>query len=75
MKATAKRSTSKNTTRDGYSYLTKRTVVSKAKAAGKLAAKKAMDTMGYVMTVIDGWVVKQYADGEIVRVAPVENKE
>lgn len=58
----------KNTTSDGFSYLTKRTVISKAKAAGEKAAKEAMDTMGYVVTVVDGWVVRKEEDGTIKRI-------
>ncbi|HWK57216.1 MAG TPA: hypothetical protein VNQ80_07765 [Parapedobacter sp.] len=58
----------KYTTADGYSYMTKRMVVSKAQAAGKKAAKAAMDTMGYVVTVQDGWVVRKNEDGSIERI-------
>lgn len=56
---------SRHTTSDGYAYLTKRTLVTKAKNAGKLASKKAMEVMGYVVTVKDGWVVKQHENGDI----------
>jgi len=55
----------KYTTSDGYSYLTKRTLVNRARNAGKIAAKAAMDTMGFVVTVKDGWVVKEHANGAI----------
>lgn len=57
----------KYTTADGYSYLTKRTVVSTAKAAGKKAEKVAMDTMGYVVVAQDGWIVRKNKDGSIER--------
>jgi len=56
---------SKYSTADGFTYLTKRTVVSKAKAAGRKAAKGAMVTMGYVVTAQNGQIVKKYADGRI----------
>jgi len=59
-----KRRISNHVTNDGYSYLTKRLLVSKAKSAGTAAAQDAMDLMGFVVTVKDGWVVKQYADGK-----------
>ncbi|RQP18239.1 MAG: hypothetical protein EAS52_06105 [Parapedobacter sp.] len=58
----------KYTTADGYSYMTKRIVISKAQAAGKKAARAAMDTMGYVVTVQDGWVVRKNEDGSIERI-------
>jgi hypothetical protein len=64
MNAKVKKS-SKYTTPDGYAYLTKRTLLSKAKSAGKIAAKNAMEIMGYVVTVKDGWVVKEHQDGTI----------
>lgn len=63
----------KYTTDDGYHYLTKRTLVRKAKSAGKAAAKKAMSVMGYVVTVKDGWVVKIYRDGRIEKLHQVKN--
>ncbi|MFI5451361.1 hypothetical protein ACHMWN_04315 [Pedobacter sp. UC225_61] len=66
--AKVKKHISRQTTSDGFSYLTKRTLVAKAKSAGKFAAKSAMTTMGYVVTVKDGWLVKQYSDGNIEKV-------
>jgi len=60
-----KKHTSRNTTSDGYAYLTKRTLLSRARIAGKLASKNAMEIMGYVMTVKDGWLVKQHEDGKV----------
>lgn len=58
-----KQKISRHVTIDGYSYLTKRLLVSKAKRAGLAAANDAMTVMGYIVTVKDGWVVKQYANG------------
>jgi len=63
--ATKKKTTSRNKTSDGFAYLTKRVLVSKARSAGKIAAKNAMEIMGYVVTVKDGWVVKQHQDGRV----------
>ena len=59
-------------TRDGYAYLTKRKIVSTAKAAGKKAAKKAMGIMGFVVTTHNGWVVKQFADGTKERISKIK---
>ena len=70
MKTAAKKK-SRYTTKDGYAYLTKRKIVTKAKAAGKRAAKKAMDTMGFVITTHNGWVVKQFPDGAKERISKI----
>jgi hypothetical protein len=61
--ARKKRKSGQHVTSDGYSYLTKRLLLSKAKSAGHNAASQAMNLMGYVVTVKDGWLVKQYASG------------
>ncbi|CAG5067859.1 hypothetical protein DYBT9623_00586 [Dyadobacter sp. CECT 9623] len=53
-------------------YLTKRMLISKVQQAGRVAAKEAMEVMGYVVTVRDGWVVKQHADGSIERIKELE---
>lgn len=62
---------SANATRDGFAYLTKRTVVSKAKTAGRRAARKAMVTMGFVVTTQGGWVVKKYTDGLVEKISKI----
>ena len=69
---TAIKKKSAHATRDGYAYLTKRKIVTKAKAAGKAAAKNAMDIMGFVVTTHNGWVVKQFPDGKIERFGKIE---
>jgi hypothetical protein len=61
--ARKRRKSGQHVTSDGYSYLTKRLLLSKAKSAGRNAASQAMNVMGYVITVKDGWVVKQYPNG------------
>lgn len=71
MKTVVKKKSS-HTTKDGYTYLTKRTVVRKAKTAGRLAARKAMVTMGFVITTSRGWVVKKYPSGVIERIAKIQ---
>ncbi|RYY46517.1 MAG: hypothetical protein EOO06_14345 [Chitinophagaceae bacterium] len=50
-------------TTDGQSYLTKRIVVSKARAAGLDATKKAMATMGYIVVAEGNEIVKKYENG------------
>ncbi|WP_457288553.1 hypothetical protein [Pedobacter sp. UYP24] len=62
----------KSRTSDGFAYLTKRIVVSKAKSAGKAAAKNAMELMGYVVTVRAGWVVKEYQDGKFEQIEKLQ---
>ncbi|KQS30759.1 hypothetical protein [Dyadobacter sp. Leaf189] len=49
-------------------YLTKRLLISRAQSAGRAAAKEAMQIMGYVVTVTDGWVVKRFADGSVEKI-------
>lgn len=68
----SKRST-KNQTSDGFAYLRKTVVISKAKQAGKFASKNAMDIMGYVVTVKDGWIVREYKNGNIERVEKLQS--
>ncbi|WP_028787327.1 hypothetical protein [Terrimonas ferruginea] len=59
----------KYTTSDGYAYLTKRMVVATAKAAGRRAAKNAMEVMGYVVVSEGGWVVKKFKDGRVEKLS------
>lgn len=63
----------KSLTSDGFAYLTKRVLLSKAKSAGKVAAKNAMILMAYVVTVKDGWVVKEYKDGAIEQIEKLQS--
>ena len=58
-------------TRDGYAYITKRFVVTRAQSAGKLAAARAMKTMGYIVTLRDGWVVREHQDGRTEKLVRV----
>ena len=46
-------------------YLTKRVVVRAIKKGMKKASKETMDTMGYNVIALNGWVVKKYKDGTI----------
>jgi hypothetical protein len=59
-------------TRDGFAYLTKKILVGKAKSAGRVAAKNAMDVMGYVVTVRDGWVIREHRDGSIEQIEKLQ---
>ncbi len=72
MKTVAKKK-SAHLTRDGYAYLTKRTIVTRAKTAGKIAARKAMLTMGFVIAVKNGWLIKKYADGQIEKISKIQD--
>lgn len=70
--AEKEKKTDKYSTSDGYAYLTKRTIVSKAKAAGRKAEADAMELMGYVVVVMGDWVVKKYQDGTVVNIRKIK---
>ena len=53
-------------------YLTTRLLESLAKKAFKEAAKETMRVMGYNVIAENGWVVKKFADGRIVRLEQLE---
>ena len=67
----SKKNKSKNVTADGYAYLTKRIVVSRAKMAGKSAAETAMNLMGFVVVAEGEWIVRKYKDGRLEQIAPI----
>lgn len=46
-------------------YVSKRLVSRKSKSAFKSAAKKALETNGYIIIEKDGWLVKEYSDGQV----------
>lgn len=56
---------SKSSSSGTRGYLTKRILVTKAKAAGKEAAKNAMSVMGFVVVAQDSLIIKKYRDGRI----------
>jgi hypothetical protein len=62
----------KNTTSDGFAYLTKRTIVARARAAGKMAADNAMEIMGHVVIAENGWIVKKFKDGHVERLSQLQ---
>lgn len=51
--------------------ITKRVVIRASKAGVKKAAKNTMNVMGYNVVAKDGWVVKEFKNGEIERIAPI----
>jgi hypothetical protein len=61
----------KYATADGFAYLTKRTLLTKAQSAGKQAATNAMEEMGYVVVVDGTNIVKKFKTGEIELVGQV----
>ena len=63
---------SRSRTKDGFAYLTKRLTIGKAQSAGRIAAQNAMDVMGYVVTVRDGWVVRANKDGSVERIEKLQ---
>ncbi|WP_145859665.1 hypothetical protein [Pedobacter suwonensis] len=68
----APRGRGKWATKDGFAYLTKKILVDKAKSAGKVAAKNAMEVMGFVVTVKDGWVVREHSDGRVEQIEKLQ---
>jgi len=60
-------------TADGYAYLTKRIIQSKASAAGRIASKEAMERMGYVIIARGKWIVRKNQDGSIEKLKPIES--
>ena len=63
---------SRTSNRKRGEYLTKRILIRAARAAGKRAAQRAMQVMGYIVTMEDGWVVKKYSNGHIEKIEPIE---
>jgi hypothetical protein len=61
----------KYTTADGFAYLTKRMLVTKAQSAGKHAASNAMEEMGYVVVVEGTNIVRKYKTGEVELVGQI----
>ena len=53
-------------------YLTTRLLKSHSEKAFKEAAIETMRIMGYNVIAQDGWVVKKFADGSIVRLHELE---
>ncbi|MBS9525788.1 hypothetical protein KIH41_02530 [Litoribacter ruber] len=54
-------------------YISSRLVQRKSAKAFKEGAKKAMEINGYVVIAHDGWVVKKYQDGTIVKLKQISH--
>lgn len=52
--------------------LTKRTLEQLAVKAGKKAFEAAMNTAGYVIQAMDGWIVKQDRSGAVTRISEIK---
>jgi len=52
-------------------YLTKRILVSVARAAIRKASDSAMDIMGYVVKAENGWVIREDKDGTKTRLEKI----
>jgi len=55
----------------GKPYLTKRVLVSAAKAGVRQAAKDTMEVMGYTIIAEDGWVVRKDLKGNTERIEQI----
>jgi hypothetical protein len=49
-------------------YLTKRRLSSAASAGIRLAAASTIQVMGYTIVAENGWVVKKYPDGRVLKI-------
>lgn len=55
-------------------YVTKRLLKRGSKRAFKSASKEAMEANGYVVVVIDGWVVKEFSDGRVEKLEKLDTE-
>jgi hypothetical protein len=53
-------------------YLTKRVVLRATKKGMKKASKETMETMGYNVIALNGWVVKKHQDGTIEQIEEIK---
>lgn len=56
----------------GFEGLSVKQFIKILQKAGSNAADKAMETMGYVVIGLDGWVVKKYKDGTIEKLEKID---
>jgi len=54
-------------------YLTKRDLIRVASAAIKKASIESMKIAGYVVKAEDGWIVRENADGSIIRLEKLKD--
>jgi len=52
----------------GFDELTKKGLIEVVKSAGEGLSEQAMEVMGYICSVKDGWVVNIYKDGRVERI-------
>jgi len=52
-------------------YLNKQMLSRSSKAAFKYGAEIALESNGYILIEKDGWLIKEYTDGEIEKVEPI----
>lgn len=56
-------------------YITTRLVRSKSAQAFKEGAEQAMDAVGYIVVVEDGWVVRKFKNGNTERIKPINSAD
>jgi len=66
--ANVKKSASKMGGATNKTYLTKRRLSSAASAGIRLAAARTLRVMGYTIVAENGWVVKKYPDGRVLKI-------
>jgi hypothetical protein len=59
----------------GKPYLTKRVLVSAAKAGVRQAAKDTMEVMGYTIIAENGWIVRKDLNGDTERIEQIPPSE
>ncbi len=65
----------RRSTKQSSPYLTKRRLVSAARAGVRKAAAETMEVMGHTIIAHNGWVVKKYADGKIEKISRIETEK
>lgn len=58
--------------RTDIKYISTRLVSRKSRSAFQEGAKRAMDAIGYVIIVENGWVVKKFLDGTIEKLEQLD---
>jgi hypothetical protein len=56
-------------------YLTKRVVVRATTKGMKKASKETMDTMGYNVIALNGWIVKKHQNGTIEPIEEIKTAD
>jgi hypothetical protein len=65
------RNNKEHRTRKRANYLTKRILVRATRSGGALAARRAMELMGYIVVAENGHVVRKYADGSSEQITQI----